>query len=274
MVESELVGIITLADRVNGIPLSFEETEMLTTIAYQVSASLQNHRLSEQLQEAKEAEAFQMIAAVFVHDMKNTASKLSLLLQSLPVHFDNPEFREDALRAISQSVEKINQICTRLSVVRQTVDLEQEQVDLNEVVHSTLDGLQVFTNGHLLEVLKPLPRVPADPEQIRKLLTNLVMNASQATGKTGEIRVETGTSNDWAVLTVKDNGNGISKAFLEHDLFRPFRTNKAQGTGIGLFHSKMIVDAHRGKIEVDSQEGVGTTVRVLLPLTPSTRSPI
>jgi len=263
---SEALGILTLEDRVRGMPISMEESDLLVTIAYQVSASLWNLKLTEQLHEAREMEAFQKVTATFVHDLKNMASKLSLLLQNLPVHFDNPGFREDALRAMGQSVEKINQMCSRLSIARHSVNIEPTETDLNEVVSSALAGLDAFTNGHLVTNLQAVFKVSVDPEQIRKVITNLVLNASEATSTTGEIHIETGTCDDcWAVITVTDNGCGMSQAFLEQDLFRPFRTTKEHGTGIGLFHSKMIVDAHNGKLEVRSAEGKGTTFRVLLP---------
>jgi signal transduction histidine kinase len=58
----------------------------------------------------------------------------------------------------------------------------------------------------------------------------------------------------------------MSKEFMEHSLFKPFKTTKKQGMGIGLFHSKRIVEAHGGRIEVESQEGKGSTFRVYLPL--------
>jgi hypothetical protein len=67
-------------------------------------------------------------------------------------------------------------------------------------------------------------------------------------------------------LSVKDNGCGMSKEFVEQSLFRPFKTTKATGTGIGLFQSKMIVEAHNGRMEVESREGEGSTFRVLLPV--------
>jgi signal transduction histidine kinase len=75
----------------------------------------------------------------------------------------------------------------------------------------------------------------------------------------------TGQRDGWVVLAVSDNGCGMSEAFMERSLFQPFHTTKQQGLGIGLFHSKMIVEAHRGKIEVESEEGKGSTFRVLLP---------
>ncbi|MGN6553372.1 MAG: ATP-binding protein, partial [Verrucomicrobiota bacterium] len=66
-------------------------------------------------------------------------------------------------------------------------------------------------------------------------------------------------------LAVTDNGCGMSSEFLERSLFRPFQTTKKKGIGIGMFQSRMIVEAHRGRIEVDSALGKGTTFRVFFP---------
>jgi putative PEP-CTERM system histidine kinase len=231
-----------------------------------VAASLLNLKLSEELQRAKEMEAFQTMAAFFVHDLKNLASRLFLLLQNLPIHFDNPAFREDALRSISESVEKIDSMWKRLSTLRESLELQPMEVDLNEVVMTTLASLDGTLKGRLVEKLHPIPRLSIDQQQIQKVLTNLVLNANEAVGNGGKIHVNTGTRDGWVVLTVSDNGCGISKEFMNECLFRPFRTTKKQGTGIGLFQSKMIVDAHKGQIEVESKEGKGSTFRVLLPV--------
>jgi hypothetical protein len=92
------------------------------------------------------------------------------------------------------------------------------------------------------------------------------MNANQAVGNGGEIRVATGHKEDWVTFSVSDNGCGMSKEFIEQSLFRPFKTTKKNGMGIGLFQSKMIVEAHQGRIEVESEVGRGTTFKVFLPL--------
>jgi signal transduction histidine kinase len=78
--------------------------------------------------------------------------------------------------------------------------------------------------------------------------------------------VTTEHQDGFIVLSVSDNGCGMSKEFVQNSLFRPFQTTKKQGMGIGLYHSKMIVEAHGGRMEVESEEGKGTTMRVLLPI--------
>jgi signal transduction histidine kinase len=122
--------------------------------------------------------------------------------------------------------------------------------------------------ARLIQDLTPLPRVPLDLEQISKVLTNLVLNANEALTpeKTdGEIRVATRRMNGWVELSVSDNGAGMSREMIDNSLFLPFKTTKKQGMGIGLFQSKMIVEAHHGRFEVESEEGKGATFRVLLP---------
>jgi signal transduction histidine kinase len=103
---------------------------------------------------------------------------------------------------------------------------------------------------------------------MRKVLINLLLNANDAVAGAGEIRVETARLNGWAAMSVADNGCGMTPEFVERFLFKQFQTTKAKGLGIGLFHSKMIVDAHHGRIDVQSHPGQGSTFRVLLPLAP------
>jgi putative PEP-CTERM system histidine kinase len=262
----DVLGFISLDDRVRGQPLSFEESDLLRTIADHAAAGLLNLKLSEHLRQAREMQAFQTLAAFFVHDLKNLASKLSMTLENLPVHFDNPAFRDDALRLMSQSVDQINAMCGRLSVLREKLDIHLVQTDLNQVVTSTLSGFNGPVAGYLVQKLDPLPKILADPEQIQKVVFNLILNAGDAVGHDGEIVVTTGTQDGWVEITVSDNGCGISREFMDHFLFRPFKTTKPNGTGIGLFQSKMIVEAHNGRIEVESRKGEGSTFRVLLPV--------
>ena len=120
----KLIGIMTLGKRVMDQPLSFQDYELLRTMGDQSAAALLNLRLSEKLCQTKELEAFQAMSAFFMHDLKNLASKLSLVSQNMPKYYDNEEFRQDAMRTVSQSVDKIKGVCTRLSLLSQTLESE------------------------------------------------------------------------------------------------------------------------------------------------------
>lgn len=261
-----LTGFMVLGERIDAIPFSLEDLDLLKTIALQTASNLLNLQLSERLRIAKQMEAFQSMSTFLVHDLKNLASTLSLTTQNLPIHFDNPEFREDAISAISQGVTKIKTMCSRLSSLNGKLELQLVESDLNALVNDTLSQLNGFTKGSVSLNLQAVPNLALDAEQLEKVVTNLLLNAHEAAGKKAQVRVETGRQGDWAVLSVSDNGCGIAPEFLQQSLFQPFKTTKKKGLGIGLFHSKKIVEAHGGKIEVESAEGKGSTFRVLLPL--------
>jgi putative PEP-CTERM system histidine kinase len=262
----QLLGIITLADRVGGMFFSVQDFDLLRCVGDQVAAGLLNAQLSQKLLQAKELEAFQTMSAFFVHDLKNTASTLNLMLQNLPVHFDNPDFREDALRGMAKTCEHINHLISRLSLLRHDLQIRPLASDLSEVVSGVLSHWEGIAGVTLVKNLRPCPATLLDQEQIAKVVTNLVINASEAIARAGEIRIETSQSRGWAVLQVADNGCGMTPEFLSRALFRPFQTTKKKGLGIGMFQSKMIVEAHGGRIEVESEERKGTTFRVLLPI--------
>jgi hypothetical protein len=263
----KLIGIMTLGKRVMDQPLSFQDYELLRTIGDQSAAALLNLRLSEKLRQTKELEAFQVMSAFFMHDLKNLASKLSLVSQNMPKHYDNEEFRQDAMRTVSQSVDKIKGICSRLSMLSQTIETHPIEMDLSELVRSTLSETSGQLGSAIAADLGALPTVRVDREQIQKVIENLLINACEATEGAGEIRITTtGGEDGWVELSVRDEGCGMAREFIDQYLFKPFQTTKKQGMGIGLFHCKTIVEAHGGRIEVESEEGKGSTFRVLLPV--------
>jgi signal transduction histidine kinase len=145
-------------------------------------------------------------------------------------------------------------------------EMKKEKADLNNLVDGVLTGLNGALKGMVEKKLSYLPPFSMDPDQVQKVITNLVINADQSLGKDGRVCVATEKVGGFAVVSISDNGCGMSKDFMEKSLFRPFKTTKKNGMGIGLFQSKIIVEAHGGKIEVESEENVGSTFRVLLPI--------
>ena len=263
----QLIGIMTLSEKVFYEALTFEESELIKTISGQAAAALLGMRLSERLRQTKELEAFQTMSAFFMHDLKNLASKLSLVTQNLPLHMDNPEFRTDALKTISQSVSKINKMSSRLSLLSQKIDLSFRETNINDLITAAIYDAKEYVKAQVRQNFdKNMPLLPIDQEQMHKVLENLLMNAYDATGNDGQISVATSSQDNWVEISVSDTGCGISKEFMERNLFRPFQTTKKQGMGIGLYHCKTIIDAHGGKLNVESEEGKGSVFKILLPL--------
>ncbi|MGH9322286.1 MAG: XrtA/PEP-CTERM system histidine kinase PrsK [Vicinamibacteria bacterium] len=259
------IGFLTLNERVAGNLFDVEDLSLLATFGDQAAAALSNRRLSRELQRAREMETFQALSAFFVHDLKNLASRLSLAMQNLPSHYDKPAFQKDLFETMSKSVAKIDGMTSRLSSLTKGLELKRVECDLNRLVRDTLQGLEGGRKASLSEELGEIPSVVVDPEQIQKVLTNLVLNALEATGENGRIRVSTRSDNGWVTIAVEDDGCGMSPEFVSRHLFKPFQTTKKQGLGIGLYHSKAIVEGHGGRIEVDSERGRGSIFRVRLP---------
>jgi putative PEP-CTERM system histidine kinase len=262
----EFVGLLVLGDRVSGLPFTQDDKDLLKCIGDQVAANLRNLRLSSRLVELKELEAFQMFSTFLVHDLKNTASTLSLMLRNMREHFSNPAFREDALRGLGKSVERINDLIQRLTNLRQQPSAMRQVADLIEVVDASAGKLDGQTEVELHRKLEPLPRLLLDPQQMESVFTNLLLNARDAVGQGGRITISSRQFDEWAMVAIEDNGCGMTPEFVARSLFRPFQTTKQKGMGIGMFQSKMIVEAHGGRIEVQTAPGRGTTFRVYLPL--------
>ncbi len=134
-------------------------------------------------------------------------------------------------------------------MIRHELQIKGMATDLNEVVAKSLAGWEDVAGLRLEKDLQSLPKLLLDEEQMVKVVTNLVINAREAVAKDGQVRIATSQSNGWGVLTVSDNGCGMSPEFLNRSLFRPFQTTKKTGLGIGMFQSKMIVEAHGGRVE-------------------------
>ncbi len=263
------LGVAILTDRVNAVPYAAEELDLLRCIGEQVAAGLLKFRLANALLSAKELEAFQTMSTFFVHDLKNATSGLNMMLKNLPVHFDDPEFRQDALRGIANTVNRIDSLIARLSSLRDKLEPKLAACDLNAVVEEALGNLHGTPDIELVKELGVLPGIVADREQLESVVTNLLLNARDAVAGRGQIRVETRRLTGQVVLSVEDTGCGMSPSFLRDSLFRPFRTTKKKGIGIGMFQSRMIVEAHQGTLQATSEQGVGTTFRVTLPLSPA-----
>jgi putative PEP-CTERM system histidine kinase len=260
----EFLGLMTLYGRWIQEPFTLEDNNFLKVIADQTATSLFNLQLVQRLARAQQMAALQTLSVFFVHDLKNLASNLAMTLQNLPVHYDNPAFRDDLLRLIAAGVAKLDGMRSRLSMLTQAIELHCTETDLNELVCTKLADLRPSLTIPLITDLQPLPPLQIDPEQIEKVLVNLVLNAQEAESSSGEIRIATERLPGCVVLSVHDHGCGMSQEFMEQALFQPFRTTKRQGLGIGLFQSKMIVEAHKGSIEVESEVGKGSTFRVFL----------
>src|SRR5262249_10563435 len=154
---------------------------------------------------------------------------------NLPTHFDKPAFREDALRGIGSAAGRINDLINRMNALRHELRLDPVELDLNLVVTEAISHLNGTLTTKLVTRFDQIPKVSADRKQLQSVFTNLLLNARDAVGMDGRITVVTTRHGEWVALSVSDNGCGMTEQFIKNSLFRPFRSTKKKGLGIGMF---------------------------------------
>jgi signal transduction histidine kinase len=236
-----------------------------------VGLTVQAHRRSANL--AKMQADF---VAHVTHQLKTPLSLLSAATETLQMdRVRSPERFAEYLRTIRAETMRLSQLVQRVlefSRVQQRHHYEFEHVDIAALVQETVDAFSVgLSNQHFTFVVEhdgPAPIVLADPAALEQVLANLLDNAVKYSDDVKEITVRVRTAGGRAIVEVIDRGIGIAAADLAHIFDRFFRSGGPQhrpGFGLGLTIVKELVEAHRGRIEVSSAPGAGSTFRVLLP---------
>lgn len=176
----------------------------------------------------------------------------------------------DSLLAESLTgTERVREIAQSLKSFARLDEAEMQNADINEGLRATLRMIWNELKYHctVREEMNPLPPIRCFPGQLNQVFMNLLVNASQAIKDEGEITIRTEADDDEVIVSISDNGLGIPKEDIPK-LFNPFFTTKpvGHGTGLGLSVSYGIIQKHKGRIEVDSKVGTGTTFKIYLPI--------
>jgi len=224
--------------------------------------------------ESRQFDSFVRISAMLTHDLKNAIEGLSLTVSNMERHFDNEQFRIDAMKGLTNATDKLKAIVARLSRPVSSLSGEHKRptkTDLVPILKRTIAMTAEPVRGqHTIQTSLPDSLFAlADAARIEEVIENLLLNAIEAMeGKSGTLRVEAGEdANGAPTFSVSDTGPGMTPTFIEKRLFRPFATTKKNGIGLGLYTCREVIRATGGTIDVQSVEGAGTTFRVVLPST-------
>jgi len=189
-----------------------------------------------------------------------------MLIENAEEHIDNPDFRSDMFATLRGTVARMKDLTQKLKNIPEKPSFDKKPVNLKALVCSAIEDVKENMPTIDLRYSGVDVIAQADSNEIRKVLLNLFLNSHDAVEGSGEIRVRTDRNGAKAFITVSDNGCGMSEDYVANHLFRPFRTTKEKGLGIGLYQCRQIVEAQGGNIEVESRQGEGTAFSIRLPL--------
>ena len=264
MVVDDMIGFVVLARARARMDVNWEVNDLLKTAGRQAASFLAQMQATEALLEVRKFDAFNRMSAFVVHDLKNVVTQLSLMMKNAKRLHNNPEFQQDMLLTVENSLDRMRQLMLQLregaTPPGTAVGVDLEAIARRIAVVSadrgrTLDldiAAPVVTRGH--------------EERIERIIGHMVQNAFDATDVTGRVWLRLDRSRGQAMIEVGDTGHGMSDEFVRERLFKPFQTTKKAGMGIGAYESFQYVQELGGKIEVNSELDRGTIVTMLLPL--------
>jgi signal transduction histidine kinase len=236
--------------------------------------SVELERSRETLAQAEKMAVMGKLAASMAHSIRNPFTSVQMRLFSLSRSLELNHAQKEDLGVIAAEIRRIDTILQNFLEFSRPPRLRMQPVSPSSVVDSAIRLLEHRLRSYDVSVHchrpEPLPDVVADPEQLKEVLVNIMVNACEAIIRGGTIDVEERIITHpvlkrAAVISLRDDGPGVPAA-LRGKIFQPFFSTKEDGTGLGLSIAQRIITDHRGRLDVESGEGRGTTFIITLPL--------
>jgi putative PEP-CTERM system histidine kinase len=265
--EDQLLGFVVLARPRAPQNLDWETLDLLKTAGRQAASYLALEQAADALAEARQFEGFNRLSAFVMHDLKNLIAQLSLVAKNAERHRRNPEFIDDAILTIRNSVDKMNRLMAQLR------GAAPERRICPVPLRPLLAGL---VSAHSMRAPAPLlTRVPegdlsvyGNPERLGSVIGHIIQNAQEATGARGRVKIRLARVGEQALVEIEDDGVGMDREFVRNRLFKPFDSTKGlTGMGVGAYDCRELVLSMGGRVEVQSALGQGTVFRIYLPVT-------
>ncbi len=271
----EVVGVLSVY---TGEPHRFSNDEilLLTALGSLGSVAVRKAQLyekvvdvEEQLRRNEQLSALGLLAAEIAHEIRNPLTVVKMLFHSLDLRFAADDPRSKDASIIGEKMDQMNRILDQTLTFARRSEPELKPTDVNAL----FDDVLLLVRHKLMQQnitlqWQPgagLPLASLDRTQIEQAALNLILNATQAMPRGGTLTIATLAHEPGVCVNISDTGVGMTAEVRER-LFDGFLTTKSTGTGLGLAVVRKIIDAHHGRMEVESSPGKGTTFRVFLPV--------
>ena len=249
--------------------LDWEDQILVGLVAMQLAAHLVQEETAQSLADARQLEDFNKRFAFVVHDIKNTIGQLRLLVSNITKFGDVKEFRDDMVITLGNSVERLEGMLKSLAVVGQRPATGQahQVIDLIEFLKKFTD--EKCSLGHSLVInadIANTSRVQTDFAILQRVLEHVVSNALEASPPGVAVTIDATAKKNTVLIAVRDHGPGMTQQFVNEELFRPLKSTKRGGFGIGGYQVRELMRDLGGDVTVESKVGEGTCVTLSLPL--------
>jgi len=266
MAGSMMIGFITVGKENPGTPYGQDDIDLLTAVASQSSAALMSAWYAQRLADNKELDTYNRMSASVLHDLKNAAGHLSLILQNAPRHMDEEEFREDMLDTVAQALARIDKVMGKLRAIPEREEIHVKTFPVGPFVDTLLAQLKPRLDGiELILRVEAAMQIVTDPGVLENILENILVNATEAVGDHGKVTLVAGHRGGVPFISIADNGAGMTDEFIRDRLFKPFQTTKKKGTGLGLWQVKNMAEQLGARIDVVRNSDQGVTFTIELP---------
>ena len=264
MTGQQLLGFVLL-DKAPGPPrLNYEDRDLLKTVGNHIAVHLAQERSDNLLAEAQQFETYNRLTAFLMHDLNNLIAQQSLIVSNAEKHKRNPEFVDDAIQTIANSVERMNRVMAQLK--RGEADSAAKPTEVKFAVSAAVDRCAGKRPVPTLHMDANDVQLSINKEEFTMVLTHLIRNAQDATPSKGRIDVSLLSNAENVLISIEDTGPGMSSQFIRERLFRPFDSTKGvQGMGIGAYQAREFARKLSGDLQIASEVGKGTKVTMVLP---------
>ncbi len=213
----------------------------------------------ERLRIRETLEGYKKISQMVRHDLRNPINNLRLALKVIR---ENPEKYEEMIETMEKNVHFAEEIMNDWKLQTMSGDLQIQPVSVLELVRDSLEFVEKPENVNVTVNIQEDLVIPLDYNRMKRAFVNLIINSYEAMPDGGELEISSHAASGETEITVKDSGVGMTKEQM-HNLFQPFFTTKAYGTGLGLAYCKQTINDHNGEIYVDSEIMKGTKFRIV-----------
>jgi hypothetical protein len=263
---NKVIGLAMVREQLVPETLIYDDFDLMKVLARQAAQAITNLRLSEEIIEMRAMAAVSKVSTFVIHDLKNLTTGLSLCVDNAEEYIGNPDFQKDAITTMRNTLFKMKDLMQRLKTIPEKPSLDSRVENIDQLSREVVAEFSKLRPKSVVNTGEPV-FAQVDGEEIKKVIVNLVQNALEAGNAKGTVMVDTRKKNNCACIQVSDAGSGMTEDYVKNHLFRPFRTTKETGLGIGLYQCRQIVEAHAGRIEVKSEPGKGSIFTICLPVT-------